>query len=81
MWIGCTSVSTSIRSIPASLRYGNPKLGGSREGSHLAMEMLAATNKVSSLELVEVNPTLDHRNTTAEVAVELIASALGQSIL
>ena len=61
---------------------GTPKLGGlTYRESHLAMEMLAATNKVSSLELVEVNPTLDHRNTTAEVAVELIASALGQSIL
>ncbi len=36
---------------------------------------------MGSMEVVEVNPMLDDRNTTAEVAVELIASALGKTIL
>ncbi|MFP6686072.1 MAG: arginase [Polyangiaceae bacterium] len=61
---------------------GTPKLGGlTYREAHLAMEMLAATGRVASLELVEVNPTLDNRNSTAELAVGLIASALGQRIL
>jgi arginase len=61
---------------------GTPKLGGlTYREAHLAMEMLAATGRVASLELVEINPTLDDRNSTAELAVGLIASALGQRIL
>ena len=36
---------------------------------------------VGSLELVEVNPILDRENASAAIAVELAASALGQSIL
>ena len=36
---------------------------------------------MGSMEVVEVNPMLDDGNTTAEVAVELIASALGKTIL
>ena len=45
------------------------------------MEMLADTGRVTSVEMVEVNPTLDDQNKTAEVAVELIGSVLGQRIL
>jgi arginase len=61
---------------------GTPVKGGAsyREG-HLAMEMIADTNKLLSLELVEVNPVLDHMNTTASLGVELILSALGKKIL
>ena len=43
--------------------------------------MVAATNRMTSFELVEVNPTLDQGNHTAEVAVDLIASAMGKRIL
>jgi arginase len=49
--------------------------------AHLAMEMLADTGMVIGLDLVEVNPVLDERNRTAEVAAELLLSALGKRIL
>jgi arginase len=49
--------------------------------AHLAMEMLADTGKVIGLDLVEVNPVLDEQNRTAEVAAELLLSALGKRIL
>jgi arginase len=61
---------------------GTPCPGGlSYREAHLAMEMLADTGKVVSAELVEVNPVLDHRNNTAGLAVELLASLLGKKIL
>lgn len=61
---------------------GTPVRGGlSYREAHLALEMLAETEKIISLDMVEVNPILDDRNKTAELAVELIASALGQNIL
>ena len=61
---------------------GTPVKGGaSYRESHLAMEMIADTNKLVSLEIVEVNPVLDHMNTTAILGVELIQSALGKKIL
>ncbi len=47
----------------------------------LALEMIAETGRLTSMEMVEVNPTLDDCNKTAELAVELIASALGSRIL
>jgi arginase len=49
--------------------------------AHLAMEMLADTGKLVGLDMVEVNPVLDERNRTAEIACELILSALGRRIL
>lgn len=49
--------------------------------AHLVMEMLADTGKIVGLDLVEVNPVLDERNRTAEIACELILSALGKRIL
>jgi arginase len=48
---------------------------------HLAMEMLADAEILSSLEFVEVNPLLDVLNQTGEFAVGLIASALGKAIM
>jgi arginase len=42
--------------------------------------MLADSGIVTSMEVVEINPTLDERNRTSELAVGLIASALGQRI-
>ncbi len=61
---------------------GTPVIGGMtyREG-HLAMELLLEAGCVVSADVVEVNPTLDHRNKTAKVAVELVASLLGERIL
>lgn len=61
---------------------GTPVSGGLtiREG-HLIMELVADTQRMISCEVVEVNPTLDQRNTTAQLASELILSAFGASIL
>jgi len=63
---------------------GTPVRGGAsyREG-HTAMEVVSRTagDRLASLELVEVNPILDEHNRTAELAVELAASALGKRIL
>lgn len=61
---------------------GTQKIGGlTYREAHLALEMIAETGKLTSMEVVEVNPTLDHQNQTAEIAVGLIASALGKRIL
>jgi arginase len=61
---------------------GTPVRGGLsyREG-HLAMELVAESGLLGSLELVEVNPILDRANQTAQLAVEMAASALGARIL
>ncbi len=45
------------------------------------MEMVADTGRLGSLDVVELNPALDVRNRTAEVAVELIESLFGKSTL
>jgi arginase len=47
----------------------------------LCMEMIADTGQLASLDVVELNPALDVRNRTAEVAVELIESLFGKSTL
>jgi len=61
---------------------GTPVKGGlDYREAHLIMEMLAESNRVTSLELVEVNPILDNRNQSAEFAVELIQSIFGKKIL
>jgi len=61
---------------------GTPVKGGlTYREAHLACEDLAESGIVGSLELVEVNPILDRENGSAAIAVELAASALGQSIL
>jgi arginase len=49
--------------------------------AHLAMEMIADTEAMVSLEVVEINPILDEHNTTALLGVELVLSALGKKIL
>lgn len=61
---------------------GTPVPGGiSYREAHLLMEILADSGKISSMDLVEINPILDIANKTSELAVELILSALGKSIL
>ncbi|MBA3515642.1 MAG: arginase [Pyrinomonadaceae bacterium] len=49
--------------------------------SHLAMEKIAEAGGMRSLEVVEINTTLDVNNRTAELGVEMILSALGKTIL
>lgn len=61
---------------------GTPVPGGlSYREAHYAMECLASSNQVVSMELVEVNPLLDQNRHTARLGVGLIASLLGKSIL
>ena len=49
--------------------------------AQLCMEMIADTGRLASLDLVELNPALDVRNQTAELAVDLIESLFGKSTL
>ena len=61
---------------------GTPVRGGlTYREAHLACELLAESGEAGSFEVVEANPILDRENTTALTAVELVASALGKSIL
>lgn len=61
---------------------GTPVEGGlTYRESHLAMEMLAEANVLTSAEFVEVNPILDNGNRTAKVAVALIESVFGKQVL
>lgn len=65
----CPGVGTPV---PGGLTY--------REG-HLLMELLSESGRVTSMDIVEVNPILDTRNQTAEIMVGMAASLLGQRIL
>jgi len=49
--------------------------------AHLAMEMVADSKRLAAFDLMEVNPVLDEHNQTANLAVELLLSALGKRIL
>ncbi len=61
---------------------GTPVPGGlSYREAHLLMEILADSGKVRSMDIVEINPILDDRNSTGKAAVELAASLFGQRIL
>ena len=61
---------------------GTPVKGGvDYREAHMLMELVADAGLLVGLDLVEVNPTLDIRNTTAELGVELALSALGKGIL
>jgi arginase len=61
---------------------GTPVRGGlTYREAHLALELVAASDRLDSLDVVEVNPVLDRENETGKLAVELVASALGKRIL
>ena len=66
-------------------RYA-PGVGTAVEGgltyreAHLAMELVAETGRMCSVEMVEINPILDVANQTGKLAMELILSALGKRI-
>ena len=61
---------------------GTPVRGGiTYREAHLAMETLGDTGRITSLEVVEVNPVIDEANRTAILAVELVMSAMGKRIL
>jgi arginase len=61
---------------------GTPVKGGlDYREAHVVMEMAAESGRLTSVDLVEVNPTLDLRNTTAELGTELALSAMGKQII
>ena len=61
---------------------GTPVRGGaSYREAHLAMEIIADHGRMTSFEIVEVNPVIDEHNRTAALAVELSLSAFGKKIL
>jgi arginase len=61
---------------------GTPVRGGlSYREAHLALELVAESGRLDSMEVVEVNPILDRENETGGLAVELVASAMGARIL
>jgi len=55
--------------------------GPSYREAQLCMEMIADTGLLASLDIMELNPALDVRNRTAEVAVDLVASLFGKTTL
>jgi arginase len=61
---------------------GTPVRGGvTYREAHLAMEMIADSEAMASLEIVEINPVIDEHNRTALLGVELVLSSLGKKIL
>lgn len=61
---------------------GTPVRGGaSYREAHLAMEIISDHGRMTSFEIVEVNPVIDEHNRTADLAVELALSAFGKKIL
>lgn len=61
---------------------GTPVAGGpTYREAQLVMEMIADTKQLASMDLVELNPALDVRNATAELAVDLVESLFGKSTL
>ena len=61
---------------------GTRVLGGlTYRESHFALELLHNSNLVTSMDLVEVNPLIDHNNDTAEQAVGLVGSFFGETLL
>ena len=84
---GRTDVRFTYRSIwtpstQAKPGTGTPVKGGlSYREAHLVMELLYDSGQLGSIEMVEMIGILNHRNQTAALAVGLICSALGKSIL
>jgi arginase len=61
---------------------GTPVKGGlDYREAHMVMEMVADSGRLIAIDMVEVNPTLDMQNTTAQLGTELVLSALGMKIL
>jgi len=61
---------------------GTPVRGGpTYREAQLCMEMVADTGRLASLDIAELNPALDHHNTTAELVVDLVESLFGKSTL
>ncbi len=81
---GCLHVSLDVDFLDPEIApgVGTTVPGGAtfRE-AHLIMEMLHDSGRVTSLDLVELNPFLDERGRTARLMVDLAASLMGRSVL
>lgn len=80
----CLHVSFDLDAVDPTLApgVGTPVKGGlDYREAHTIMELIAASKRMTSLEIVEVNPILDERNRSAVLAVELLESAFGKRIL
>ena len=61
---------------------GTPVTGGlSNREAHLLMELIAEDGRIGSVDVVEINPILDDKNRTAQLAADLLASLLGKTII
>jgi arginase len=61
---------------------GTPIRGGlTYREAHLVMELINEAAVITSIDIVEINPILDAKNVTAELAVELIGSLMGRQII
>jgi len=77
-------ISFDVDSVDPSVApgVGTPVSGGlSYREAHLLMETIAECGCMSSIEVAELNPILDHKNQSAAFAAELIASSMGERIL
>lgn len=77
-------VTFDVDAVDPSLAQGvgTPVPGGlTYREAHLIMETIAECGKLSSMDVAEINPTLDDRNRTAVLTAELVASCLGKRIL
>jgi arginase len=78
----CCSLDMDFIDAAYAPGVGTPVRGGvTYREAHLALEIISDSRLMRSLEVVEVNPILDEHNRTAELAVELILSALGKKII
>jgi arginase len=77
----CASLDLDVMDPTVAPGVGTPSPGGlTVREAHLGMELLAASGALLAIDVVEVNPILDARNRTAELAVDLILSALGKRV-
>ncbi len=77
-------VSFDVDFLDASIAPGvgtTVKGGPTYREAQLCMEMIADTGRLASLDVMELNPALDVRNATAELAVDLVESLFGKSTL
>jgi arginase len=82
--VDCLHVSFDLDSLDPSVApgVGTPVPGGlTYREAHLVMETIAETHMIASMDVAEVNPVLDVKNQSAEVAAGIVASCLGKRIL
>lgn len=82
--VDCIHVTFDVDAVDPSVAQGvgTPVQGGlTYREAHLIMETVAECGKLGSMDVAEINPTLDDRNRTAILSAEIVASCLGKRIL